>query len=52
MKGIQYLVYHNVLKDDPSDVASFLKDHYGLSKEKIGEFVGEIRYEFNMLVLE
>lgn len=34
------------------DVAKFLKEHYGLSKEKIGEFVGEIRHDFNMAVLE
>ncbi|XP_011403942.1 PREDICTED: uncharacterized protein LOC105312754 [Amphimedon queenslandica] len=52
VKGIQYLVYHGVLKDDPSDVANYMKDQYGLSKERIGEFVGEIRYDFNMLVLE
>lgn len=51
-KGVLYLVYHEVIKDDPFEVAKFMKDHYGLSKEKIGEFVGEIRYDFNMAVLE
>ena len=51
-KGIQYLVYQGVLEDHPQAVAKFLHTQYGLSKEKIGEFVGEIRYDFNIAVLE
>ena len=51
-KGIQYLVMAKILDDDPGSVAEFLADQYGLSKVKIGEFVGEINSEFNMAVLE
>ncbi|CAI8012336.1 IQ motif and SEC7 domain-containing protein 1 [Geodia barretti] len=51
-RGIQYLVRENVLPDSPQKVATFLASQYGLSKEKIGEFVGEISSEFHMAVLE
>ncbi|XP_064399910.1 uncharacterized protein LOC135346271 isoform X2 [Halichondria panicea] len=51
-KGIQYLVMSDILEDDPRYVAEFLMSHYGLSKEKIGEFLGEINSDFNMAVLE
>ena len=40
------------MRDTPKSVARFLREQNGLSKLKIGEFVGEIRYEFNMAVLE
>ena len=51
-RGIQYLVKERVLPDSPQDVATFLAKQSGLSKEKIGEFVGEISSEFHMAVLE
>ena len=51
-RGIQYLVFEGVLEDNPEAVAKFLNSCYGISKEKIGEFVGEIRSDFNMAVLE
>ncbi len=51
-KGIQYLVMEGVLQDDPQAVADFLIGNDKLSKEKIGEFLGEINSEFNMAVLE
>ena len=50
--GIQYLISKGTLRDTPRSVAKFLKEQNGLSKMKIGEFIGEIRYEFNMAVLE
>ena len=50
--GIQYLISKGILRDTPRSVAKFLKEQNGLSKMKIGEFIGEIRYEFNMAVLE
>lgn len=40
------------MEDDPQTVAEFLVKTDGLSKEKIGEFLGEINIEFNMAVLE
>ena len=51
-RGIQYLVMSDILEDDPRCVAEFLMNQYGLSKQKIGEFLGEISSEFNMAVLE
>ncbi|KAL5515580.1 hypothetical protein EMCRGX_G000765 [Ephydatia muelleri] len=50
--GIQYLISKGIIRDTPRSVAKFLKEQSGLSKMKIGEFIGEIRYEFNMAVLE
>ncbi len=41
-----------MLEDDPQAVAEFLMKSKGLSKEKIGEFLGEINVEFNMAVLK
>lgn len=52
IKGIQYLVMEELLKDDPHSVAMFFKRQFGLSKEKIGEFLGEINKVFNMAVLD
>lgn len=49
--GIQYLVSIGILADDPLSVAKFLHSQPGLSKQRIGEFLGEIRMEFNMAVL-
>ena len=51
-QGIQYLVKSDVLEDDPRCIAEFLMSQYGLSKLKIGEFLGDISSEFNMAVLE
>ena len=50
--GIQYLISKGIVRDTPKSVARFLREQNGLSKLKIREFVGEIRYEFNMAVLE
>lgn len=49
--GIQYLVSAGLLEDSPLHVAKFLHEQAGLSKLRIGEFLGEIRMEFNMAVL-
>lgn len=46
------MVSAGILQDTPESVARFLRQHYGLSKVKIGEFLGEISMEFNMVVLE
>ena len=50
--GIQYLVSVGLLEDSPLHVAKFLHEQVGLSKLRIGEFLGEIRMEFNMAVLK
>ena len=47
-----YLVVEGILEDSPQAAANFMLNEYDLSKEKIGEFLGEINEEFNMAVLE
>ena len=44
----QCLISKGIVRDTPRSVAKFLKEQSGLSKMKIGEFIGVIRYEFNM----
>ena len=51
-RGIEYLISQTLIDNEPKSVAKFLKEHGGLSKEKIGEYLGEINSEFNMDVLE
>lgn len=51
VKGIQYLIKNTLLEDDPRSVADFMIHRKGLSKEKIGEFLG-IKEDFNIAVLE
>jgi len=51
-RGIDYLISQQVLDNSPRSVAEFLMKQYGLSKEKIGEYLGEINSGFNMDVLE
>ena len=51
-RGIQYLVHERLVQDEPMEVAKFICGNGLFSKEKIGEFVGEIRQDFNVAVLE
>lgn len=51
-KGIDYLVAHQVLDDDPEVVAKFLLSETGISKQKLGEYLGNLQNEFNMEVLK
>ncbi|KAL5515578.1 hypothetical protein EMCRGX_G000763 [Ephydatia muelleri] len=48
MEASQCLISKGIVRDTPRSVAKFLKEQSGLSKMKIGEFIGVIRYEFNM----
>jgi len=50
-KGIEYLIEHQVLENDPEEVAQFLYKGEGLNKTAIGDYLGE-RNDFNMDVLK
>ncbi|XP_074610209.1 uncharacterized protein LOC141864381 isoform X1 [Acropora palmata] len=51
-KGVNYLVTHQVLDDNPEMVAKFLLTEPGISKQKLGEYLGNLQNEFNMEVLK
>lgn len=51
-KGINYLVRKGFLDDTPQAVAKFLIARKGLSKQMIGEYVGNFMNPFNAAVLE
>ena len=50
-KGILFLVSEQLLEDSPYDVANFLLTSKGLSKLRIGEYLGD-QNEFNVAVLQ
>lgn len=51
-KGIQYLIERNFVPDTPVGVAHFLLQRKGLSRQMIGEFLGNRQKQFNRDVLE
>lgn len=51
-KGITYLMHKNFLENSPHAVAKFLISRKGLSRQMIGEFLGNLQQSFNMAVLE
>ncbi|XP_022082588.1 uncharacterized protein LOC110974929 isoform X3 [Acanthaster planci] len=51
-KGIKFLVDNKFVENSPNEVAKFLLNRTGLSKAKIGEYLGNLQKDFNMLVLE
>ncbi|XP_065178099.1 IQ motif and SEC7 domain-containing protein 2-like isoform X2 [Sycon ciliatum] len=50
-KGIQYLIGKGLLQDDTKSVAVFLKKQGGLSRQMIGEYLGNLQSGFNQAVL-
>ena len=50
-KGITYLIRRGFLENSPQAVARFLVTRKGLSKQMIGEYLGNINHSFNMAVL-
>eukprot|EP00096_Caligus_rogercresseyi_P015857 TRINITY_DN833_c1_g1_i1.p1 TRINITY_DN833_c1_g1~~TRINITY_DN833_c1_g1_i1.p1 ORF type:complete len:759 (-),score=278.61 TRINITY_DN833_c1_g1_i1:190-2466(-) len=50
-KGISYLIRRGFLENSPQAVARFLITRKGLSKQMIGEYLGNLMYSFNMAVL-
>lgn len=51
-KGITYLMHKNFLENSPHAVAKFLISRKGLSRQMIGEYLGNLQQPFNMAVLE
>lgn len=51
-RGIGYLISRGFLENSPRGVARFLITRKGLSKQMIGEYLGNLQSPFNMAVLE
>uniref|UniRef100_A0A3P9LJ05 IQ motif and Sec7 domain ArfGEF 1b n=1 Tax=Oryzias latipes TaxID=8090 RepID=A0A3P9LJ05_ORYLA len=51
-KGTQYLIDRNFVPDTPVGVAHFLLQRKGLSRQMIGEFLGNRQKQFNRDVLD
>ncbi|CAB0041630.1 unnamed protein product [Trichogramma brassicae] len=51
-RGINYLIRRGFLENSPQGVARFLISRKGLSKQMIGEYLGNLQNPFNMAVLE
>ena len=51
-RGINYLIGRYFLENSPQAVAKFLLTRKGLSKQMIGEYLGNLQNSFNMAVLE
>lgn len=51
-KGISYLMQKGFLDNTPQAVAKFLISRKGLSRQMIGEYLGNLQSQFNMAVLE
>lgn len=51
-KGLQFLISRGFIPDTPIGVAHFLLQRKGLSRQMIGEFLGNRQKQFNRDVLE
>ncbi|KAF7209307.1 transcript variant X2 [Nothobranchius furzeri] len=51
-KGIQYLIERGFVSDTPVGIARFLLERKGLSRQMIGEFLGNRQKQFNKDVLD
>ncbi|EDO29395.1 predicted protein [Nematostella vectensis] len=51
-KGVTYLIAHQVIDDNPEAVAKFLLSEHGVSKQRLGEYLGNLQNDFNMAVLK
>ncbi|CAH8574618.1 unnamed protein product [Heterobilharzia americana] len=52
-QGLEYLFEQNIIEQSPEDVAKFFIDQNdNLSKNAVGTYIGEVRKEFNMQVLD
>lgn len=51
-KGVLYLINKGFLENSPHAVAKFLISRKGLSRQMIGEYLGNLQQPFNMAVLE
>ncbi|XP_014217148.1 IQ motif and SEC7 domain-containing protein 1 isoform X2 [Copidosoma floridanum] len=51
-RGINYLMRRNFVDNSPQGVARFLISRKGLSRQMIGEYLGNLQNSFNMAVLD
>ena len=51
-RGVDYLIGRGFLDESPHSVARFLITRKGLSKQMIGEYLGNLQAPFNAAVLE
>ncbi|MCL4122179.1 UNVERIFIED_CONTAM: hypothetical protein GTU68_063758 [Idotea baltica] len=51
-RGVNYLIGRSFLENSPQAVAKFLLTRKGLSKQMIGEYLGNLQNPLNMSVLE
>ncbi|CAG0879606.1 unnamed protein product [Cyprideis torosa] len=51
-KGIMYLIRRGFLQNSPDNVAQFLLTRKGISKQMIGEYLGNLQNPFNAAVLD
>ncbi|EAA13089.5 AGAP011421-PA, partial [Anopheles gambiae str. PEST] len=51
-RGITYLIRKGFLENTPQGVARFLITRKGLSRQMIGEYLGNLQNQFNMAVLD
>lgn len=51
-RGVQFLVDFGFVVGTPTDVAKLLISRKGLSKQMIGDYLGNLQNPFNMAVLE
>ncbi|XP_077579770.1 IQ motif and SEC7 domain-containing protein 1 isoform X2 [Stigmatopora nigra] len=51
-KGIQYLIERGFVSDTPVGIARFILERKGLSRQMIGEFLGNRQKQFNRDVLD
>ena len=49
--GIQYLIDNGHVAEDPKSIAELFRSEPTMSKQKISEYFGSLRKEFNMSVL-
>ncbi|KAF7233140.1 hypothetical protein EG68_08133 [Paragonimus skrjabini miyazakii] len=53
IEGLEYLFEHSILQHTPESVAGFfMEENDRLSKFAVGTYLGEVRKEFNMKVLD
>ena len=51
-RGVRYLMIHRFLEPTPPAVARFLLSRKGLSRQMIGEYLGNLQDPFAMQVLQ
>lgn len=51
-RGIRYLIAHRFIDSNPQSVARFLLSRKGLSRQMIGEYLGNLQDSFAMQVLQ